>query len=119
MPNPVVWFEVIGSDAGKVAEFYGGLFDWDVKPSQMDTYKFVETGEGDLSGGIGQGPDGVPGYATFYVQVASVEESLEKAESLGAKTLMPPTDVMEGVRIALFQDPDGNTVGLFQGERQG
>ncbi len=27
---------------------------------------------------------------------------------------MAPMHVMEGVRIALFQDPDDNIVGLFQ-----
>jgi uncharacterized protein len=115
MGNPVVWFEVIGADASKVRDFYGGVFEWDIKPSEQEGYQFVETGEGNVPGGIGAGPPGMPGHATFYVQVESLEDSLQKIESAGGKTVAPPMDVMEGVRIAVFHDPDGNTVGLFQG----
>ena len=40
---------------------------------------------------------------------------LNKAESLGGKTIMPPTEIPDYVTIALFADPHGNTIGLVKG----
>ena len=28
MKHPVMWFEVLGKDAGKLCQFYGALFGW-------------------------------------------------------------------------------------------
>ena len=39
----------------------------------------------------------------------------EKAEALGAKTIMPPTQVTEDVTMALFCDLAGNPAGLLKG----
>ena len=38
-----------------------------------------------------------------------------KAESLGAKTLMPPTEIPDAVTMARFVDPEGNRVGMVKG----
>jgi predicted enzyme related to lactoylglutathione lyase len=40
--------------------------------------------------------------------------TLDKAENLGGKTVMPPTEPMEGTTIALFADPEGHVVGLVK-----
>ncbi len=43
-----------------------------------------------------------------------MEAALAKAESLGGNRTMGPDQVPEGPVIGLFQDPDGNTVGVVQ-----
>ena len=53
-------------------------------------------------------------YQTVYAGVDDVDGTLQKAESLGAKTAMPPMDLPMGGRIALFVDPQGHTFGLFR-----
>ena len=68
------------------------------------------------SGGIGEAPEGSPGHVTFYVAVDDLQSYLDKAESLGAKTIMPPTQVPDQVTFALFADPQGNVVGMVKGE---
>ena len=50
---------------------------------------------------------GAPPHWNLYVTVASVDESVKKAESLGAKVLAPPFDVMDVGRMAVLQDPTG------------
>jgi hypothetical protein len=57
-------------------------------------------------------PEGQPGYSTFYVAVPDVESALAQAEQLGGTRLMGPENVMEGLVIGLFTDPEGNIVGL-------
>jgi uncharacterized protein len=51
---------------------------------------------------------------TFYVEVPDVEAALAKAESLGGSRMMGPEEVMGGVEIALFNDPEGHVVGLVK-----
>ena len=46
--------------------------------------------------------------------VDDLDGYLERADKLGGRTLAPPMDLPSGYgRIALFADPDGNTVGLW------
>ena len=52
-------------------------------------------------------------YTIFYVQVDDVQAYLDKAGTLGAKTLVPPVKIPTGT-FAWLADPDGNTVGLWQ-----
>jgi hypothetical protein len=120
MANQAVWFEVMGKDRDALTGFYTDLFDW--KATEMDgpmDYSSIETGgESPIGGGIGASPDGGPSYATFYVHVDDVEASLSKAESLGGKKVMGPMDIPDGNKIGLFTDPEGHTIGLFQGTMQ-
>ena len=43
-----------------------------------------------------------------------VEAALARAESLGGSRMMGPEEVMEGVEIGLFNDPEGHTVGVVR-----
>jgi predicted enzyme related to lactoylglutathione lyase len=110
MPSRVAWFEVLGRDADALARFYADLFAWKIDDAPMN-YKLA-TAEGDRpSGGIGEDPTGGPGHVTFYVEVDDLEATLDKAERLGGKVVMPPNDAMD-TAIALFSDPEGHTIGL-------
>jgi predicted enzyme related to lactoylglutathione lyase len=42
-----------------------------------------------------------------------VQVYLDKAGTLGGKTLVPPVEIPTGT-FAWFADPDGNTVGLWK-----
>jgi hypothetical protein len=52
----------------------------------------------------------------FYVHVDDIQQYLDKIESLGGKTMMPPREIPGVGSAAVFSDPDGNSVGLFTGE---
>ena len=115
MGRPVVHFEVLGKDAGRLHAFYGELFDWKITPAGDGPYGIVnaEDNGGGISGGVGQVPEGMgDGHVTFYVGVEDVEAALAEAERLGGTRMMGPEKVMEGVVIGLFQDPEGNLVGV-------
>ncbi len=115
MGKPVVHFEVIGRDSPKLQKFYGTLFDWKIDANNPQNYGMVDTGSNKgIPGGIGSGPD--PGGVTFYVQVEDLQATLDRAEKLGGKTLMPPTEIPgAGVTLAAFTDPEGNRIGLTKG----
>jgi len=111
MENPVVWFEVMGQDADKLRSFYGELLGWSFQTDNPMNYGMVEAGEGGIAGGIGQAPPDGPGWATFYTKVEDLEESVARAEALGSRVLIPPTDLPD-TRIAVVTDPEGNAVGI-------
>lgn len=119
MGNPVVHWEINAKDGKKLREFYGSLFDWKIDTNNPMDYGMVDTGgegrEGKIDGGIGQAEEGTPSYVTFYVQVPDLQAHLDKAEKLGGKTVLPPTEIPNVVTIAMFQDPEGNFIGLLKG----
>jgi predicted enzyme related to lactoylglutathione lyase len=97
MANPVVHFEVLGSDAEALQGFYKEAFGWQVEPV-MPTYAMVLPGaEEGINGGVGAAPDsGGQSHVTFYVEVADLDETLRTIEGLGGSTVMPPADVPNG-----------------------
>jgi uncharacterized protein len=114
MGNAVVHFEVGGPDDGPLITFYNGLFGWNLQSFEGGGYTLIDTnGGGGINGGIGKSQTGEP-WSTFYVEAEDLQAVLDKAESLGAKTVMPVTDFGGAVTIAMFNDPDGLLVGIVK-----
>jgi predicted enzyme related to lactoylglutathione lyase len=117
MPAPVTWFEITGPDPAMLVAFYRDLFGWTVTPSPESAYNLVDTGVGNgaIAGGIGASePAGDAGGVTVYVAVADLQATLDAAEALGAKTLVPPTPLPEDYgHFAMFVDPAGHPIGLM------
>jgi uncharacterized protein len=122
MGQPVIHFEIIGSDPDKLRSYYANLFGWEfdtdspVAPavSEAGNYGFVDRpddGAG-IPGGVGGGR-GYEGHAIFYVGVPDVETALRKAESLGGTRAMGP-DRAPGTDLVVghFTDPEGHLIGL-------
>jgi uncharacterized protein len=113
MPNPVVHFEIGGSNGKQLQDFYRQLFDWHVDTNNPTDYGMVDThAEGGINGGIFGAEEGP--RVSIYVQVDDLQTYLDKAEQLGAKTVSPPNE-MAGTTFAMFADPEGNVTGLVKG----
>jgi predicted enzyme related to lactoylglutathione lyase len=113
MTHAVVHFEIAGKDHAGLRRFYGDLFGWRLSDIAGMPYTMVEKeGEG-IAGGIGQAPNGNPGHVTFYVSAEDPQATLDRAEELGGRTIMPVTELPQ-VTIALFADPEGHVVGIVK-----
>ena len=123
MGQPVVHFEVIGSDPEQLRSYYGDLFGWDFdtpspvarEVSDPERYGFLdritsEDGTG-IRGGIGGGPS-YESHAVFYVAVADVEAALQRAERLGGSRVMGPATSPNGLVVGHFTDPEGTLIGV-------
>ena len=123
MGQPVVHFEVTGKDGKALSGFFSELFDWDIDANNPMGYGIVDREKNlgadgiGIGGGIATGPEGYPGHVTFYVEVPDVEASLAKAEGLGGTRMMGPEEVMEGLVIGLFTDPEGHVIGVMHSNR--
>jgi predicted enzyme related to lactoylglutathione lyase len=120
MGQPVVHFEVIGTDGQKLQRYYADLFGWEIDANNPMNYGMVAR-EGNVNadgvgigGGVGGGPPGYAGHVTFYVEVPDVEAALARAESLGGTRVMGPETIMDQIELGQFTDPEGHVVGVVK-----
>ena len=117
MAQPVAFFEVVSPDPERAQKFYGELFDWQISADpEMGGYGLVDTGAGAdaVGGGIGGSTEPGDTGVKIYIKVDDLDAYLARAESLGGKKLVPPTDLPGDFgKFAIFTDPDGNQVGLW------
>jgi uncharacterized protein len=116
----VVWFEVTGKDGNALQGFYRDLFGWKIDDAGDGSgYGLVQAEDKGIAGGIGRSSDGGAGAVTFYVEVDDPQAYLAKAEALGGRTVIPPTELPQfGLTFAFFTDPEGHLVGLSKGAVQ-
>lgn len=115
MGNPLCHFEFMVSDTEKSKEFYGKIFDWEFKvDDNMQGYVMINTGS-EPGGGMMKKPDQAPHFAlSEYFMVDSIEDTLGKVEAAGGKTGVPKTEIPGIGWWALFFDPDGIPVGVYE-----
>lgn len=115
--HPAVMFEIIANDSAAAQAFYQQVFGWEYAIGTGGfAYVHFPAGMPPLLGGIGQADPSTPGFEpghNFYLLVDAVQPVLDAVSSAGGSVLMPVTDI-DGYRIAMFRDPEGNPVGLIE-----
>jgi predicted enzyme related to lactoylglutathione lyase len=113
--KPVVWWEISSDEPGRLHEFYANLFGWTVNTDNPIGYGIVDTNsQRGIRGGIGQDSPPQPRGVTLLIEVDDLQAYLDKVEEMGGKMVLPPTTIPEMVTYALFEDPDGNVIGLVK-----
>jgi predicted enzyme related to lactoylglutathione lyase len=111
---PIVHVEIPTTDREASGKFYSDLFGWEVaQHPEMDYATFAA--EGGPGGGFAKidGQMVKPGEIKVYMATDNIEETLARANDLGAKTLVPKTEIPGYGFFAFFLDPFGNQIGLF------
>ncbi len=108
MGDPVTWFDLGAANEAPLKAFYADLFGWKIEESSPG-YTRISTGGG-IPGGIGKSQSGEP-WVTFYVDVPDPQATLDKAGSLGGRTVVPVTE-FGPITFAMLTDLDGSFVGL-------
>ncbi len=113
MANPVVHFEIGCKDGAKTQEFFAKLFDW--KFQEFGPARMIDTGSKEgIHGHVNSLGHEPHNYTVIYVQVDDLQAYLDKAESLGGKTVVAPTEVPEAGHFAWLTDPEGTMVGIWK-----
>lgn len=117
------WFELMTTDPAAAKDFYTKLFGWNTEEMQMEdmTYTIVKTGDEGVGGIMPITPDaqGVPPHWGIYISVDDVEATAKLAQELGAKTIVPLTDIPEVGKFYTFQDPQGAVISVVTYVNQG
>lgn len=116
MPNPVVHWEIPAREPKKLQDFYAHLFDWHIDAGNPMSYGFVDThAERGINGGIPAAEEG-GSSVSIVVEVEDLQAYLDKAQALGGRMVLPPTEIPGVVTFARFADPEGNIIGLVKAE---
>lgn len=116
------WSELTTTDPQAAMQFYGQLLGWTFDPMAMEggTYQVVKV-EGESVAGIMAMPSGAPAMPPSwgtYMTVDNVDECAKRAESLGGKIMVPPTDIPGVGRFTVLSDPQGAMVSLITYENR-
>ena len=115
--HPIVHVDIPARDLSATADFYRDALGWNID-NAMPGYPmfsveggpgggFVESG----SAGLGSVMEGV----LIYLNTSDIDASLREVEDHGGSTVRPRTEIEGGHgAFAIFKDPGGNVVGLYQ-----
>jgi uncharacterized protein len=116
-PGTFSWVDLQTSDQEAAKAFYSDLLGWeyeDVPVGDGATYSMAQL-QGHPVAAIGglQG-DEMPPHWNCYVTVESADASADRARELGATIVAPPFDVFDAGRMAVFQDPQGAFLSVWE-----
>ena len=115
MNHPVMQFQILSKTPDGTARFYSGLFGWNIDANNPLGYRQIDTGSKEgIQGGIWPAPPQAPNFVQLFVAVEDVGASVKKAEELGAKLLIPPTQLPEGDEMAVLHDPQGISFAVWR-----
>jgi uncharacterized protein len=111
------WVDLSSTDAAAARDYYAKLFGWKVElaPSpDAGGYALATLGGKNVAGiGPTQDPKG-PSAWMVYIGTKDADATAKKIEAAGGKVVAPPFDVMDQGRMAVFQDPTGAFISLWQ-----
>jgi len=111
------WCELVTTDVEAAKKFYTKLFGWSTESVSMPgmQYTVVKAAGEDVGGIMAMPPQakGAPAHWGVYVTVDDVDATAKLAEQMGAKTIVPPTDIPNVGRFCLFQDPQGALISVI------
>ena len=117
--NRVVHFEIPAEDVSRASKFYADVFGWTFhKWDGPMEYHMISTG-----------PDGQPGInggmmprrdpqqpVVNTVDVADLDESIEKVTSAGGQIVVPKMPIPGVGWLAYFKDTEGHIFGIMQND---
>ncbi|HEY2473316.1 MAG TPA: VOC family protein [Candidatus Cybelea sp.] len=120
-PGTPCWVDVLAADPDAELRFYADLFGWEYAgpgpmPSPDGKYYVARVGGLDVAGVASAPPElrGAPAFWETYVCVADVDESCALAELAGATILVAPFEAGPAGRVAVFDDPSGAALCLWE-----
>jgi predicted enzyme related to lactoylglutathione lyase len=117
MPHgDITHIDIPVSDMERAKSFYAALFGWRIEaPPGFEDYPMWQAPNQISGGGLAPRSDDFD-QPRSYVDVDSIEETLAIVREQGGRVLMERSPISETSWWAIIQDPDGNVVGLYEGE---
>ena len=116
MPHgDITHIDIPVSDAGRAQEFYSNLFGWHIaEPPGFEGYPMWQAPNKISGGGFAPRSDDFT-QPRSYVEVDSIDATLAKVTESGGAVVMDKQPISDTSWWAIFTDPDGNTIGLYEG----
>ena len=122
----ICWVELMTASVDGAKEFYSALFGWEFADDPIPgggSYTMASLGGKHVAGLFELNDElksqGVPPNWMPYVKVPDAAAAAAKVTALGGTVVREPFDVMDVGRMAVFTDPSGATLSLWQGKGDG
>ena len=103
------------TDMSAATEFYRNLFGWDIAEIPgYEGYPMWRAPNQISGGGLAPRGEGLT-QPRSYVEVDSIDEALTAASERGGSVVMEKSPISPTSWWAVFADPDGNHIGLYEG----
>lgn len=117
-PGTPCWVDLGSPDLDASIEFYGSLFGWDVPESANSEatggYRQAMLRGRPVGGMMPLMQEGQPPAWTSYVSVADAAATAAKVTDAGGSVIAEPMEVLELGSMAVFADPTGAVIGIWQ-----
>lgn len=111
----ITHIDIPASDHERAKEFYGALFGWKFQEYPgYEGYPMWQAPNEISGGGLAPRSDDFT-QPRSYVEVDSIDDVLATAREHGARVVMERQPISETSWWAIFEDPDGNVIGLYEG----
>lgn len=127
MSGKVVHFELPADNVDRARAFYKKTFQWEIQPMPEMNYTVVRTTPSDAQG-MPKDPGAINGGVAIRggpikspvitIAVEDIDQALKQIGKNGGKTVQSKQPIGPMGFTAYFQDPEGNTVGLWQGPEE-
>ncbi|HMK97353.1 MAG TPA: VOC family protein [Acidimicrobiales bacterium] len=114
-PGTFTWSELHTRDVEKSKQFYSEVYGWGW--GGAPEYAEAQVSGRSMAGVMARRPEmpaEVPDNWLIYFGSADVDADAQRATSLGATEIVPPTDVPNMGRFAVFIDPQGASFALYK-----
>lgn len=103
------------ADTASASRFYSTLFGWQINEIPgFEGYPMWQAPNQVSGGGLAPRGEGFT-QPRSYVEVDSIDDTLALAVEHGGRTLMERSPISDTSWWAIFEDPDGNVIGLYEG----
>jgi predicted enzyme related to lactoylglutathione lyase len=115
-PGTPSWVDHATRDIGASNAFYGALFGWeaDDQGEEMGHYTLMRSGGKTVAGNMPAMGEGQPSVWVTYVSVENADATVDRAKEAGATVFVGPMDVSDIGRMAVFADPTGAAIGVWE-----
>ena len=120
MPHgDITHIDIPADDIKRAQTFYSALFGWQfAEYPGYEGYPMWQAPNKVSGGGIAKRDAALP-RPRSYVEVDSIDDVLARAEELGGKVVTAKSPISETSWWAVFQDSEGNELGLYEGTTAG
>ena len=119
--NPVCFWELASHNAEASVNFLKKVFDWDIESDKKLGIYRVPAGQSASSfngGGIFTLRRAKLPFLTVYIRVDDIDSKVKLIEKHGGFIVDPPSELPDGSRICLFNEPSGVTFAMIQRKSQ-
>jgi uncharacterized protein len=117
-PGTPSWVDLASPDPDASAAFYGALFGWEAPEAgpveETGGYRMLQRDGRNVAGlGPTQG-EGQPAMWTTYVSTDDAQAASARVREAGGRVVLEPFDVLGAGRMAVFVDPAGAFISVWQ-----